>query len=338
MLESRGMSILKSKVVVYSLIGALTVILGSVLLYAQSRRGTGNFGPTGANPAYIIINSPTLVTFTSQITDRKLKKRSVILLSLDASGQPAEIRGRLKDDGKNGDSRANDSIYTFRTTLTESNVGSINFQIAARFKPGKWTEPEPDDDDWDKDLADSALSRQNRDNPTKRQYLLKLLKKLTRYTLSTPIQVTVDPFLLPPDPGEAGKQTLEGIDSDHDGVRDDIQRWIGINYQASEKRREALRQDIKSLQRFILGANDKESSRNNAKDMERAWECEDYIFGTLDDAIMARDRLEPQFLNTEARSRAYIKANSQLGGTFSLMIPEDQRKAQCRFDPDLMEN
>jgi len=143
MLESRGMSILKSKVVVYSLIGALTVILGSVLLYAQSRRGTGNFGPTGANPAYIIINSPTLVTFTSQITDRKLKKRSVILLSLDASGQPAEIRGRLKDDGKNGDSRANDSIYTFRTTLTESNVGSINFQIAARFKPGKPTPPFP---------------------------------------------------------------------------------------------------------------------------------------------------------------------------------------------------
>jgi hypothetical protein len=31
---------------------------------------------------------------------------------------------------------------------------------------------------------------------------------------------------IPPDPGEAGKATLEGIDSDNDGVRDDIERWI----------------------------------------------------------------------------------------------------------------
>lgn len=36
--------------------------------------------------------------------------------------------------------------------------------------------------------------------------------------------------VLPPDPGEAGKATLLGIDSDNDGVRDDIQRWIVQNY------------------------------------------------------------------------------------------------------------
>ncbi len=35
---------------------------------------------------------------------------------------------------------------------------------------------------------------------------------------------------LPPDPGEAGKATYDGIDADKDGTRDDVQRWIAINY------------------------------------------------------------------------------------------------------------
>jgi hypothetical protein len=47
---------------------------------------------------------------------------------------------------------------------------------------------------------------------------------------------------LPPDPGEAGKATIEGIDSDQDGLRDDIQRYIALTYPDSEKTREALRQ------------------------------------------------------------------------------------------------
>lgn len=35
---------------------------------------------------------------------------------------------------------------------------------------------------------------------------------------------------LPPDPGKAGKQTLMGIDSDGDGLRDDVQRYIYLTY------------------------------------------------------------------------------------------------------------
>jgi len=42
-------------------------------------------------------------------------------------------------------------------------------------------------------------------------------------------QATIE-ATLPPDPGSAGRATLEGIDSDGDGVRDDIQRFIELNY------------------------------------------------------------------------------------------------------------
>ena len=35
---------------------------------------------------------------------------------------------------------------------------------------------------------------------------------------------------LPPDPGEAGRRTLAGIDSDRDGIRDDLQRYVALTY------------------------------------------------------------------------------------------------------------
>ncbi|MDP3697660.1 MAG: hypothetical protein Q8R55_06670 [Candidatus Taylorbacteria bacterium] len=157
--------------------------------------------------------------------------------------------------------------------------------------------------------------------------------------LPLPVTVVVHNEPVPPDPGEAGKQTLEGIDSDNDGVRDDIQRWIVLNYLDSEKRRAALREDVKILQSFILDADDKQLSILHSKNMARAGLCEDYVFSVLNDAVRSRRDLEVEFLNTEVRSRAYIKANSQLGGTFGIPTYYGQDlKPFCTFDPDLMEN
>jgi hypothetical protein len=45
-----------------------------------------------------------------------------------------------------------------------------------------------------------------------------------------PVKIVIYDKPVPPDPGEAGKQTLEGIDSDNDGVHDDVQRWIVLTY------------------------------------------------------------------------------------------------------------
>ncbi|MBI3534371.1 MAG: hypothetical protein HY072_02640, partial [Deltaproteobacteria bacterium] len=51
-----------------------------------------------------------------------------------------------------------------------------------------------------------------------------------------------------PDPEKNGKKTIEGIDSDHDGLRDDVQRWIYARYPKDEKKRKALRQLAKVIQ------------------------------------------------------------------------------------------
>ena len=46
---------------------------------------------------------------------------------------------------------------------------------------------------------------------------------------------------LPPDPGPDGMKTLAGIDADKDGVRDDLQRFIVLNWGHSERAVMAMR-------------------------------------------------------------------------------------------------
>lgn len=53
---------------------------------------------------------------------------------------------------------------------------------------------------------------------------------------------------LPPDPGLEGEKTLEGIDSDKDGVRDDVQRFIALHYGQSERAVRALTNLAKASQ------------------------------------------------------------------------------------------
>lgn len=69
---------------------------------------------------------------------------------------------------------------------------------------------------------------------------------------------------LPPDPGAAGMATLEGIDSDGDGVRDDVQRWIAMAYPNSQKVRAALTQAALTMQTFLMSANSPVAAYNSA--------------------------------------------------------------------------
>ena len=56
-------------------------------------------------------------------------------------------------------------------------------------------------------------------------------------------------FVLPPDPGKAGKKTLLGIDTDGNGVRDDFQRYIYFTYPDDKKLRLGLTYYAKEFSR-----------------------------------------------------------------------------------------
>ena len=65
---------------------------------------------------------------------------------------------------------------------------------------------------------------------------------------------------LPPDPGAEGKKTLLGIDTDGDGVRDDIQRYIYLTYPDDKKLRLGLTYYAIEFQGVLKDANDREAA------------------------------------------------------------------------------
>lgn len=150
------------------------------------------------------------------------------------------------------------------------------------------------------------------------------------------IPITLDTSL-PPDPGPAGLITLQGIDSDNDGVRDDVQRYIALTYPASVKTRMALTDIARSMQLVVLGSTDSQQSVTNIIALGHAMECSIAIHGTSAKQLMSL--LRAQLLNTEARTQAYLQANTQFSGhTYALAPDMSQRKLLCSFNPDLLPN
>jgi hypothetical protein len=138
---------------------------------------------------------------------------------------------------------------------------------------------------------------------------------------------------LPPDPGEAGKVTLAGIDSDNDGVRDDVQRWIALMYPNSQKTREALTQDTKAMQKILFDAVDPVKSHKNAIQENRAIECLAYIRYDFAHILSEHKAI---VLNTNLRSKTWLQADKHLSGSVFNLLPDP--KTGCSFNPDAMPN
>jgi len=141
---------------------------------------------------------------------------------------------------------------------------------------------------------------------------------------------------LPPDPGAAGKLTLAGIDSDNDGVRDGVQRWIVMTYPNSQKTRAALSQMTKTMQQFLLGAADPVKSYNTSIQMGRDSKCVAFILSA--GFSKHTSALRAEFLNTYLRSKAWSQADHHLSGKMFKSLPFNQWKQACNFNPDVMPN
>lgn len=141
-------------------------------------------------------------------------------------------------------------------------------------------------------------------------------------------------FFLPPDPGEAGKQTLLGIDSDNDGVRDDIQRYIHFTYSNEKKVRLALAQIARDFQRLLPDAADPDLALENVKKLNNSRACLSYIKGGARIAMKLDFALTAEILNTKARSFTYISFNNSLAGKTTTLPPLEEHKNCCLFDVD----
>jgi hypothetical protein len=169
--------------------------------------------------------------------------------------------------------------------------------------------------------------------------------KIKEVLLGTlPIEFTFSLIPLPPDPGEAGKTDLLGIDSDQNGVRDDIDRYIVFSFPDSEKKREGLKQSARYLNNYLRDREDKGKTRENGGILgDKATDCLIYVFNDdLDASDKAEEEIIAQFLNTPERSRAHKKADRQMGGYASdtglASEWSERKKTACFFDADSLPN
>jgi hypothetical protein len=148
------------------------------------------------------------------------------------------------------------------------------------------------------------------------------------------LAITTRSTTIPPDPGEAGKATLEGVDSDHDGLRDDVQREIMFLAPESEKMRMALGAYAKVEQTLASSPNlSKEESNAFLEKISAAGACISAL-QELNDRIIysnyAREiRKTNIVLNTPEREKVsknnYWRADLQFGGFAEL--------SRCSFNP-----
>jgi len=151
-------------------------------------------------------------------------------------------------------------------------------------------------------------------------------KGVLRRTLSSVLTLTIDPVPLPPDPGEAGKQTLEGIDSDNDGVRDDVQRWIALNYLGRPTALDTLRVYAVSNQSMMTTESDLERLAAHKK-RTRAIGCWQYLFP--EDGFAGLDTADSLVLNTPERFGALRLAEGHFAGRIWAIEPDESGQAAC---------
>jgi len=84
----------------------------------------------------------------------------------------------------------------------------------------------------------------------------------TEATTQEPL--VIDEYTLPPDPGEAGKATLLGIDSNDNGIRDDVERAIYLTYNRPIERALVM-QHTKTFEMVMLNPVEAASSEMNVK-------------------------------------------------------------------------
>jgi hypothetical protein len=133
---------------------------------------------------------------------------------------------------------------------------------------------------------------------------------------------------LPPDPGESGKATLQGIDADNDGVRDDIQRWTVQNIPNLPRVRALAK--IRQM-RFQLTMRAKAAGASGVQEDLSATKSDGCLFIELKKSKSASEankilsELEALEQNTEERFKKSFEITKSLSGT-SIPTPTD---AEC---------
>ncbi|MDD4974022.1 MAG: hypothetical protein PHY93_06705 [Bacteriovorax sp.] len=145
----------------------------------------------------------------------------------------------------------------------------------------------------------------------------------------------VDSSLQVPVPNEKeNNKTVAGVDSDGDGIRDDIQRWINEEFSSQPKVKMAMKQMAMGRQLDLLSVSIREQSIIASNKYLNDAICLSSIVG-IDQKSKLNRELDSKLLNTKNRLYADMKANANFSGqAWDLPNTPEERKALCAFNPD----
>ena len=158
---------------------------------------------------------------------------------------------------------------------------------------------------------------------------------MERQALRVPLQKTDSNIPTSvPDPGEAGKATLAGIDINNNGVRDDVEVYIEQTVTDSARHREALKDYARAIQQGFFVSD--RTSAMIAGDAEiRAYRC--IVFLGKHNELKWKE-VTSLMANTPERYRALDNLGELQDGRIIREIRDSQYREQCNFDIEALPN
>ena len=176
------------------------------------------------------------------------------------------------------------------------------------------------------------------------KYTLKVIAKKNRKPFKATIEVVVteaeiiNGYVLPPEPDEKlNNSTLLGIDSNDNGVRDDVERFIVKKYVNDHKIVTEIGFQLARAYQKILD-NPLDTEVNHAT-LDAAYDCNKYFKRspkTFGDPVLVNRYISKDFknlqLNRKSRVKAYLEYDAQLSGGVYESTKYDKLKEKCNFN------
>ena len=138
----------------------------------------------------------------------------------------------------------------------------------------------------------------------------------------------IDAATLPPEPdAEAGRQTVPGIDTNSNGVRDDVEHSLYRLYPLDTPRREILLIGAQAVQMEMLAGSENNQSAGGAASQRAAEFIACAFASRIPGVLTDTDAVDFFVLNTDARIQAYLAYEASRAGTVQRAM--DPNSANC---------
>jgi len=160
----------------------------------------------------------------------------------------------------------------------------------------------------------------------------------------------VNNHTLPPEPDpKVNNSTLLGIDSNNNGVRDDVERWIYNKYKDKHPIYIDIAMQAARGYRLVLEKQPrtKTEAMSIMKDVERAIYCEMYYSMNADEfnePLLVQEDIDTKYFrhkiyfDTKDRMNIYIRYDSLFSGDSYTLPRAKDRKAMCDFNTSKYDN